>query len=90
MAVFRAVENKRSMVRATSTGQTCAVNPDGRITAMAPPFTESWINVKIPIIKEETFYTLYGDYLGFIFSLAAAIMLLFGAVWCTIRKPKRG
>jgi len=90
MAVFRAVENKRSMVRATSTGQTCAVNPDGRITAIAPPFTESWINVNVPIVKGDTFYTLYGDYLGFIFTLASAIMLLSGAVWCTIRKPKRG
>jgi apolipoprotein N-acyltransferase len=90
MAVFRAVENKRSMVRATSTGQTCAVNPDGRITAMAVPFTESWINVNVPIVKGDTFYSLYGDYLGFILTLAAAIMLLSGAVWCTIRKPKRG
>jgi len=90
MAVFRAVENNRSMVRATSSGQTCAVNPDGRITAMASPFTESWINVKVPIVRGDTLYTLYGDYLGFILTLAAAIMLLSGAVWCTIRKLKRG
>jgi len=90
MAVFRAVENKRSMVRAASTGQTCAVNPDGRITETAPPFTESWINVKVPIVKGDTLYALYGDYLGFIFAFAAAIMLLSGAVWCTIRKLKRG
>ena len=90
MAVFRAVENKRSMVRATSSGQTCAINPDGRITAMAVPFTESWINVKVPIVRGDTLYTLYGDFLGFILTLAAAIMLLSGAVWCTIRKLKRG
>jgi len=90
MAVFRAVENSRSMVRSTSTGQTCSINPDGRITAMASPFTESWINVKIPIMKKNTFYTLYGDYLAYIFTFAAVILLLSGAVWCTIRKLKRG
>ena len=90
MAVFRAVENNRSMVRATSSGQTCAVNPDGRITAMASPFTESYINVNVPIVKGDTLYALYGDFLGFIFTFAAAIILLSRAVWCTIRKLKRG
>jgi len=90
MAVFRAVENKRSMVRSTSTGQTCAINPDGRITAMASPFTESWLTVNVPILKETTFYTHYGDYLAYIFVCAAVILLLSGAVWCTIRKLKRG
>jgi len=90
MAVFRAVENHRSMVRSTSTGQTCAVNPDGRITAIASPFTESWIIVNVPILKENTFYSLYGDYLAYICTCAAVILLLSGAVWCTIRKLKRG
>ena len=90
MAVFRAVENNRSMVRSTSSGQTCAVNPDGRITAMASPFTESWITVKVPIVKGDTFYTLYGDYLAYIFTFASVILLLSGSVWCTIRKLKRG
>jgi len=90
MAVFRAVENKRSMVRSTSTGQTCAINPDGRISAMASPFTESWLTINVPILKETTFYTHYGDYLAYIFVCAAVILLLSGAVWCTIRKLKRG
>jgi len=90
MAVFRAVENGRSLVRSTSSGQTCAINPDGSITAMASPFSESRLNVKVPILKENTIYTLYGDYLAYIFTCAAVIMLLFGAAWCTIRKLKRG
>jgi len=90
MAVFRAVENNRSMVRSTSSGQTCAVNPDGRVIAIAPPFAESRLNVKVPIVKGNTFYTLYGDYLGFIFTCAASILLLFPAAGCIIRKLKRG
>jgi apolipoprotein N-acyltransferase len=90
MAVFRAVENNRSMVRSSSSGQTCAIDPRGRVTAMARPFTETWLNITVPIVKKGTFYTLYGDYLALIFSFMAVILLLSGAGWCTINKLKRG
>ena len=88
MAVFRAVENNRSMVRSTSSGQTCAIDPAGRVTAMAPAFEETWINVTVPLTKGDTLYTLYGDYTGIFFTAAAVIILLFGAFWCKIRKLK--
>jgi len=86
MAVFRAVENNRSMVRSTSSGQTCAIDPNGRITAHAPPFEQASLNVKIPILKDVTIYTKYGDYLAVFFTIMAFVMLLSGALWCTIRK----
>jgi apolipoprotein N-acyltransferase len=84
MAVFRAVENRRSMVRSTASGQTCGVDPSGRVIAMAPPFSEAWITVAIPIVKEDTVYTQYGDFLGLGFVAAAVLLLLFGAVRCII------
>ncbi|MDR2543066.1 MAG: apolipoprotein N-acyltransferase, partial [Treponema sp.] len=89
MAVFRAVENHRPMVRSTSSGQTCAIDPMGRVIAMALPFTETWLNVNIPIVKKTTIYTLYGDYLGIFFAFTAVILLLFGASWFTIKKLKK-
>jgi len=89
MAVFRAVENNRSMVRSTSSGQTCAIDPKGRVTAMAPAFEETWLNVTVPLVKKGTFYTLYGDYFGVIFLIAAVILLLSAAVWYTIRARGR-
>jgi apolipoprotein N-acyltransferase len=89
-AVFRAVENCRPMVRSTVSGQTCAIDPYGRITAEAIPFTETWLNVTVPIIKKYTIFTLYGDYLGITFLAAAVILLLSPAVWYTIKKQKRG
>jgi len=88
MAVFRAVENNRSMVRSTSSGQTCAIDPSGRVTAMAPAFEETWLNVTVPLTKGSTLYTLYGDYTGIFFTFAAVILLLFGAFWCKMRKLK--
>jgi apolipoprotein N-acyltransferase len=85
MAVFRAVENHRPMVRSTSTGQTSAIDPMGRVIAEAPPFQEAWLNVSIPLVKTNTLYTLLGDYLGVFFVFTAVILLLFGALWCKIK-----
>jgi len=88
MAVFRAVENYRPMARSTASGQTCAVDPLGRIISMAPSFEETYLDVSIPLIKKDTLYTKFGDYLG-VFSVWAAIaILLFGAVCYTMRKLK--
>jgi apolipoprotein N-acyltransferase len=92
MAVFRAVENRRSMVRSTASGQTCAIDPAGRIIAMAPPFSEAWITAVIPVVKGDTAYTRYGDFLALGFAAAAGILLLFGSGMCIIRtilKEKR-
>lgn len=62
MAVFRAVENRRSLVRATASGQTCAIDPNGRILAMAKPFSEAWLTAEIPVYTaSSTLYTLWGD-----------------------------
>jgi apolipoprotein N-acyltransferase len=80
MAVFRAVENRRSLVRATASGQTCGVAPDGRIIAMAPPFTPAWLTVAIPVVKDNTVYTRGGDFLALVFTVAAVFLLLFGAI----------
>jgi len=78
MAVFRAVENRRSMVRSTASGQTCAIDPNGKILAMAEPFTEAWLVAEVPIVTPLSFYTKHGDYLGKAFALAALLLLISG------------
>jgi apolipoprotein N-acyltransferase len=78
MAVFRSVENRRSMTRATASGQTCAIAPDGKILAMADPFTEAALSVSVPVITDLTFYTEHGDFLPRIFIAAAVVMALTG------------
>ncbi|MDR2965396.1 MAG: apolipoprotein N-acyltransferase [Treponema sp.] len=86
MAVFRSVENSRSLVRSTVSGQTCAIDPAGRIIAEAPAFTEAWLNVSVPISKKTTIYTLYGDFLAYIFIFAAFFLLIFKAIWGKIKQ----
>ena len=87
MAIFRSVENRRSMARSTSSGQTAAIDPNGRIIAMAEPFTEAWLSVEVPIISTPfTVYTRYGDYLGMIFFWLSIFMLIIGGVLYIIKK----
>lgn len=85
MAVFRAVENRRPMVRSTASGQTCAVDPNGRVLAMAEPFRETWLNVEIPLVRGDALYTRWGDVFGRLFTAAAAVLLLAGAVSAILR-----
>ncbi|MDR0457098.1 MAG: apolipoprotein N-acyltransferase [Treponema sp.] len=80
MAVFRAVENGRSMVRSTASGQSCGIGPNGKIIAMAPPFTEAWLTVAVPLVKNDTVYTRRGDYPGIVFTIAACALLLSGGL----------
>jgi apolipoprotein N-acyltransferase len=89
MAVFRAVENRRSLVRATASGQTCAVNPDGRVSALAPPFAEAWINAEVPILSGGTLYTAWGDYLGRFFAALSAALLILGLASRILVKIKK-
>ncbi|MCL2880136.1 MAG: apolipoprotein N-acyltransferase [Treponema sp.] len=90
MAIFRAVENRRSMARSTASGQTCAIDPTGRIIAMAPPFKEAWITAEIPITDRTAMYTRYGDFLGIAFSILSFTLLIFGGILFTIRTIKQG
>jgi apolipoprotein N-acyltransferase len=90
MAVFRAVENRRSLVRATTSGQTCAVDPGGKILAMAEPFTEAFLSVPAPLLTVTTPYTFWGDLWGKGFCAAAAIVLLIAVIRAILKLKKTG
>jgi apolipoprotein N-acyltransferase len=82
------------MVRSTASGQTCGIDPYGKILGMAKPFTESWITLEVPVFTAEsngeTPYTKYGDYLARLCTLAAGIILLLGVVRGIIKKDNQG
>ncbi|MEW6566501.1 MAG: nitrilase-related carbon-nitrogen hydrolase, partial [Spirochaetota bacterium] len=89
MAVFRAVENRRSVVRATASGQTCAIDPNGRIIAMAKEFTETQLTVEVPLLSTSTWYTKYGDVLAQLFVLLSVLSIFIGTIRLTIRARHR-
>ncbi len=66
MAVFRAIENRRALVRAANTGISGFIDPAGRVTGQTPLFEDAVMTKSVPVLKELTFYTRFGD----IFALA--------------------
>ena len=61
MAVLRAVENHRYLVRAANTGISAIVDPSGRILHASDLFVPAVIADQIRIERTQTFYTRYGD-----------------------------
>lgn len=76
MAVFRAVENRRALIRAANTGISGFIDPSGRITGSTSLFEDAVMTKKIPLLKEMTFYTRFGDIFAFACLAAAAIAFL--------------
>jgi len=75
-SVFRTVENRRPMVRATASGLTAHIDRWGRIRATAPYYEEAYLiaDVKIPADDVTTVYTRFGDW--FPLASAAAVILM--------------
>jgi len=84
------VENRRSLVRAATSGQTCAIAPSGKILAMAPPYTETYLYAEIPLLTGRTPYVFWGDLWGILFSCSAAILLLSGIFRFILKIIKTG
>lgn len=63
MTVFRAVENRRSLVRCANTGISGFVDPAGRILAQTALFEDAVAAQTVPILTETTVYTRLGDIL---------------------------
>lgn len=80
MAVFRAIENRRSVIRGTNSGMTCTIDPDGRIIDMLEPFREDYLISTVPVYTERTpLYTRWGNWFALLALFAAAGLLAAGA-----------
>lgn len=61
---LRAIENRRTVVRAANTGVSAIIDPGGRIIAELPWWEKGTVNHIVETTHNLTFYTRYGDYLG--------------------------
>jgi apolipoprotein N-acyltransferase len=61
IAVLRAVENRRSLIRAANTGISGFIDPVGRIVASTQLFVDAVLTRNVPLLTKTTFYTRYGD-----------------------------
>jgi apolipoprotein N-acyltransferase len=78
MARMRAIENHRWVLRATNTGITAAIDPEGRITATIPRHIRTSVQVPFGFESDLTFYSRYGDWFAWLCALATAGLLLLG------------
>ncbi|MBR4825860.1 MAG: apolipoprotein N-acyltransferase, partial [Spirochaetaceae bacterium] len=82
MAVFRCVENRVPAARATASGQTSFIDPNGKVLAMAEPFQKAYLIGEIPVCqnRKQTIYTYCGDFVGIIFAILGIMSLILGII----------
>ncbi len=74
-ARFRAIENRRYLLRATNDGITTVIDPNGRVLESLPRHVERVLPVRFAFIEESTFYTLHGDVFAWL-CVAVTIVIL--------------
>lgn len=81
-SLFRAVENRRPLLRSTASGLTAHVDEYGRILASAPYFEEAFVIADVELRDRPfTFYTRYGDWLPW-----AALVALILILWVSLAR----
>jgi apolipoprotein N-acyltransferase len=83
MAVFRAVENGVSMVRATSSGVSGVVDPWGRTVALSDHFSPGVrvLIAQVPVAHAPTLYARVGN----LFAWCCIVSLVIMAAWTILR-----
>lgn len=77
MTVFRAVENRRSIIRSANTGISGFIDPSGRVIAATPLFKDATITQSVTMLEETTFYSRFGD----LFAMACLGVTLVAGFW---------
>lgn len=81
-SVFRAVENRKNVIRAANTGVSCFINPWGKIVQKVQNKQAQSLYVKDIATDEvgfnsvQTFYTKYGDVFAFVCFLCILIAII--------------
>ncbi|MBI5573269.1 MAG: apolipoprotein N-acyltransferase [Elusimicrobia bacterium] len=77
MNVFRAVENRRFVVRAANTGVSGFIDPTGRVKSETKIFETAILSDKIFALNHITFYTKFGDIFSYLCIIISIILLTF-------------
>lgn len=74
---FRALENRRYLLRSTNTGMTTIINPRGQVIDYLEPFTEDFLLYNLTIDKADSFYTRHGDTWVYVLMTLTGIILVY-------------
>jgi apolipoprotein N-acyltransferase len=83
MAKFRAVENRKFLIRAANTGITAIVDPGGRLVASTRLFERTVLVGDVSAVAGSSFYSRHGDVFAWA-CLAAAVI----ATGSTLRRVR--
>jgi apolipoprotein N-acyltransferase len=73
LASFRAIEHRRSLIRATNTGVSAIIDPVGRIDHRIVQWTRGTLVGRVPMMQGRTVYAVLGDWMGWLCALLALL-----------------
>ena len=79
IARMRAMETGRMMLRATNTGITAAIAPDGRVLGQLPPFTRGALRIDAQGFSGVTPYVRWGNVPAVVLAICACLPAFMGA-----------
>jgi apolipoprotein N-acyltransferase len=80
IAVFRAVENRRYLLRAATTGISGIVDPYGRVLARTRLMTETYLSGRIRPIEKLSFYARHGDILPYLSLTLSGLFIILALI----------
>jgi apolipoprotein N-acyltransferase len=86
---LRAIENRRTVLRASSMGFSCVIDKNGQASYVIPENISKAVTTTVKIEKKLyiTFYARYGDYIGVLMFLYMSLSILF-YIYTHFRKGK--
>jgi apolipoprotein N-acyltransferase len=88
IAVLRAIENRRTVVRAANGGISCIIDPYGRTLAKTELFTRDVLTGYAPIHDEITFYTRYPYIIPWLSCFISAFTIIWFSAFNIIKRKK--
>jgi apolipoprotein N-acyltransferase len=86
-SLFRAVENRRPLLRATASGVTAYVETSGRVAAQLPYYAADFLVVDVDLSKNRgSLYTRFGDWFPYLCAAGLAALAIIIAL--RMGKPK--
>ena len=76
MAILRAVENRRYLLRAATTGISGIIDPYGRVLAESKLMTETFLTANIIPSSKQTIYSRWGDLFSYLSLTLSALFLI--------------
>ena len=82
IAIFRAIETRKSLVRGTNSGLTCMITPDGTLHDPMRPFWMGYHVYDVPVYEDEdnTFFVDHTDLFAHVAIYLSAATLIIGGV----------